>query len=261
MARTKRDPEARMRLIEHLAEARKRLLLVAAGLVVGAVAGWFLFDPLLNAMAAPVQAMQESGRPAELNFTTVLSGFDMRMRMALFLSGIVTAPWWLYQAWAYVAPGLKRTEKRYVVGFLAAAIPLFLLGALAGWLMLPHAVGIFLSFTPEAGANLIDANTYLTFTMRLVTAFGIAFLFPVVMVLLNVIGVVKGRAFLRGWRWAVVGVFTFAALVNPLPDPWSMIALGTIMVGLYFAAVGITIANDRRVEKKRARLLEGGGAA
>ncbi|HHW83952.1 MAG TPA: twin-arginine translocase subunit TatC [Actinomycetales bacterium] len=250
-----------MRLVEHLAEARRRILLVVAGFAVGAVAGWFLFDPLLSAMAAPLEQVRESGRSAELNFTTVLSGFDMRMRMALFLSGLVTAPWWLYQAWAFVAPGLKRTEKKYVVGFMSAALPLFIGGAALGWLLLPHAVRVFLSFTPTEGVNLIDATTYLTFTMRLVTAFGIAFLFPVVMVVLNLIGVVRSRTYLKGWRWAVVGVFTFAALANPLPDPWSMIVLGAIMVSLYFAAVGIAYLNDRRVERRRAKLLEGGAPA
>lgn len=247
-----------MRLIEHFAEARRRILLVVIGLAVGAVVGWFLFDPLLSAMAAPLREIREGGRPAELNYTTVVSAFDMRMRMAIFLSGLITAPWWLYQAWAFVAPGLKRTEKRYVVGFLAAALPLFVAGAALGWLLLPHAVTIFLSFTPAEGANLIDANTYLTFTMRLVSAFGIAFLFPVVMVILNMIGVVKSRTYLRGWRWAVIGVFTFAALANPLPDPWSMIALGAIMVSLYFAAVGITALNDRRRARRQKELLEGG---
>nr|NLD40972.1 twin-arginine translocase subunit TatC [Actinomycetales bacterium] len=250
-----------MRLLEHFAEARRRILLVVIGLAVGAVIGWFLFDPLLTAMTAPLREIREGGRSAELNYTTILSAFDMRMRMALFLSGLVTAPWWLYQGWAFVAPGLKRTEKKYVIGFLAGAVPLFVAGALLGWLLLPHAVTVFLSFTPSEGVNLIDANTYLTFTMRLVSAFGIAFLFPVVMVVLNLMGVVKAKTYLRGWRWAVVGVFTFAALANPLPDPWSMIALGGVMVTLYFAAVGIAALNDRRVAKRRAVLLEGGTPA
>lgn len=241
-----------MRLVEHFAEFRRRTLLVFAGIGVGAIAGWFLFDPVFNALAAPVQAMAEAGRAAELNFISVAGAFDMRMRVAFFSSFIITSPWWLYQVWAYVAPGLHKTEKRYVIGFLAGAIPLFLLGALLGWLLLPHAVGIFLSVTPEAGANLIDANLYLAFAMRLVLAFGIAFLFPVVMVILNLLGAVSGRTFLRSWRWAVVLIFAFAAIANPLPDPWSMIALGTIMVGLFYAAAAIAVVHDRRKARTAA---------
>ena len=95
--------------------------------------------------------------------------------------------------------------------------------------------------------------------MRLVMAFGIAFLFPVVMVILNLTGTVKARSYLRGWRWAVVAIFTFAAFANPLPDPWSMIALGAIMVGLYFGAVGLCALHDRRIEKRRVRELTESG--
>lgn len=212
---------------------------------------------MFEALARPIVELQEAGRLAELNFTTVAAAFDMRMRVALFISGFITSPWWLYQLWAFIAPGLKKTEKRYVVGFLAAAIPLFIAGAALGWLLLPHAVGIFLSVTPVSGANIIDANTYFTFTMRIVSAFGVAFLFPVVMVVLNLLGAVRAKTYLKGWRWAVVIVFTFAAIANPLPDPWSMIALGGIMVALYFAAVGICALHDRRIARKQAMLLAG----
>lgn len=248
-----------MRLVEHFREFRSRVLAIVLGLLAGAVAGWFLFDPVFNSLAAPLEALGEEGRLAALNFTTVAAAFDMRMRVSLFIGMIITSPWWLYQIWAFLAPGLKRREKKYAVGFLAAAIPLFLAGAALGWWLLPHAVQIFLSVTPQTGTNLIDARTYLTFCLRLIGAFGIAFLFPVVMVVLNLLGVVKARTLRKGWRWAIVGIFTFAAFANPLPDPWSMIALGTIMVGLFYAAVGIAALNDRSRRKKReARAAEAG---
>ncbi len=244
-----------MRLVEHFREFRSRVLWIVLGILLGAVAGWFIFDPVFNALAAPLEGLGEEGRLAALNFTTVASAFDMRMRVALFIGMIITSPWWLYQIWAFLAPGLKKKEKRYAVGFVSAALPLFLAGAALGWWLLPHAVEIFLSVTPSAGTNLIDARTYLTFCLRLIGAFGIAFLFPVVMVVLSLLGVVKGRTLLKGWRWAVVGIFTFAAFANPLPDPWSMIALGSIMVGLYFAAVGIAYLIDRRRAKRKAKRL------
>ncbi len=241
-----------MLLQEHFREFRSRVLWVVVGLLLGAVGGWFLFDPVFNSLAAPIVAMQEAGHQAELNFTTVASAFDMRMRVSLFLGALVTSPWWLYQMWAFVAPGLKRTEKKYVLGFTAATIPLFLLGAAMGWFLLPHAVSIFMSVTPDAAVNFIDARTYLTFSMRLILAFGVAFLFPVVMIGLNMMGIVRGRTFQRGWRWAVVLMFTFAAFANPLPDPWTMIALGIIMTGLYYVAVWLCILHDRRADRRRA---------
>ncbi|NLI19827.1 MAG: twin-arginine translocase subunit TatC [Actinomycetales bacterium] len=241
-----------MLLQEHFREFRSRVLLVVVGLLLGAVGGWFLFDPVFNSLAAPVREMQEAGREAALNFTTVASAFDMRMRVSLFLGALITSPWWLYQMWAFLAPGLKRNEKKYVVGFTAATIPLFLLGAAMGWFLLPHAVAIFMSVTPDAAVNFIDARTYLTFSMRLILAFGVAFLFPVVMIALNLMGLVRGRTFQRGWRWAIVLMFTFAAFANPLPDPWTMIALGLMMTALYYLAVWLCILHDKRVDRRRA---------
>lgn len=241
-----------MRLVEHFAEFRSRILLIFGGIFVGGVAGWFLFDPVFAALSAPILELQQAGRLAVLNFGTIAGAFDMRIRVSLFIALIITSPWWIYQVWAFVGPGLHAGEKRYVSGFLGAAIPLFLLGASLGWLMMPHAVELFLSITPTQGANLIEANTYLTFTMRLVLAFGIAFLFPVVMVILNLMGVVSAAGLLRGWRWAVVLIFTFAAFANPLPDPWSMIALGLIMVAMFFIAVGIAAIVDRSRARRAA---------
>lgn len=241
-----------MRPIEHFREFRRRILLIALGLLVGAVVGWYLFDPAFAALALPIRQVQQAGHSAQLNFTTVAGAFDMRMRVALFLAAIVSAPWWLYQLWAFVAPGLRRTEKRYVLGFLGSAVPLFALGALVGWLVLPHAVEILLSLTPTDGTSLLDARTYLTFCMRVILAFGIAFLFPIVLVALSAMGVLTARTMLKGWRWAVVLVFTFAAVANPLPDPWTMIALGVMMTALYFAAVGVAWLFDRRRATRRA---------
>ena len=242
-----------MPLTEHLREFRSRTLLSVLGLLAGAVGGWFLFDPVFNGLAQPILDLQEQGLNATLNFTTVAAAFDMKMRIALFIGAFISSPWWIYQMWAFIAPGLKRTEKHYVLLFTAATIPLFLAGAALGWFLLPHAVTIFISFTPDAAANFIDARTYLTFCMRLVLAFGIAFLFPVVMVILNLLGVVRGSSFLRGWRWAVVLIFTFAAFANPLPDPWTMIALGLIMVGLYYGTIGLCVLNDRRRDRRAAQ--------
>lgn len=243
-----------MRLVEHFTEFRRRMLLIAAGLLIGMIGAWFLVDPVFDALQAPVLMIQDESRSASLNFGTITSAFDMRIRVALFLGVILTAPWWIYQLWAFIAPGLRRTEKKYVLLFLGAGTPLFLAGAFAGWAILPHAVTVLTAMTPEGGSNLMDARTYLTFAMRMILAFAIAFLFPVVMIALNLMGVAKAKTLLKGWRWAVVLIFTFAAIANPLPDPWSMIALGGIMTLLYFGAVGIAALVDRSRAKKAKKL-------
>lgn len=240
----------RMPLRAHLRELRRRLGWVALGLALGAAAGWLLYPPVFEALIRPLRELaQERDEVVAINFSGLLASFDIQLQVSLFLGVVLTSPWWIYQLWAFVTPGLTHRERRYAVGFLAAAVPLFLAGGAIAWWALPHAVRLLLSFTPPGATNLIDAPTYLSFVMRVVLAFGIAFLLPVVMVALDLVGVVRGRMWLRAWRWAVVGIFTFAAIATPTPDPWTMLLVAAPMVLLYFGAVWVCLLHDRRVAR------------
>lgn len=242
-----------MPLLEHLLELRKRFILIAVGLVVGAVLGWFAYDPLLAALQAPLEAASETtGAVVTLNFTGLTSALDIKIRAALFLSVFLTSPWWLYQVWAFVTPGLTSRERRFAVTFVAAATPLFVGGGLVAWFVLPHAVEILAGFVPEGSSNFNNAQEYLTFVMQLVLAFGLAFMSPVVLVVLNLAGIVTGRALLGAWRWAVLIAFTFAAVMTPTPDALTMILVALPVCALYFAAVGLALLHDRRVERRYA---------
>lgn len=247
-----RNPEARMRLVEHLRELRRRVLLALAGIAVMAVVGWFLYEPVFDAIQAPVLAVDDAGLNAALTFTTPAAAFDMKVRVSLWVATFLASPWWLYQVWAYIAPGLTRSEKRRSLLFVIAGVPLFLGGAVLAWMVLPNAIRVLTQFTPEGALNYMPATDYVRFVMRVVLAFAIAFLVPLVMVLLNAIGLVSARALLGGWRWAVLLVFVFAGIASPTPDPWTMIALAVPMCALYFAAVGIAALHDRRAERRRA---------
>lgn len=245
-----------MALREHLLELRKRLFLAACGLVAGALVGWFLYEPLLDALQAPLQqAAEEQGKVISLNFSGMASALDMKVKVSLFLGVLVSCPWWLYQLWAFITPGLTSKERHYAFGFLGASVPLFLGGALLAWWVLPHAVGILAGFVPDDATNLADAQGYLSFVMRLVLAFGLAFVMPVILVVLNFAGMMRASTMVRGWRWAVLLAFVFAAVMTPTPDALTMIFVALPICGLYFGALGISYLHDRRADKRDAARL------
>ena len=242
-----------MPLRAHLAELRKRVVLAAGGLVVGGVVGWIVYPKVFEILQAPVVALHSArGQLIALNFNGVVSGFDMQIKVSLFVGVLVSSPWWLYQLWAFITPGLTRRERIVTVGFLAAAVPLFLVGAVLAWWLLPKAVALLTGFTPADSTNLISAPEYLTFVMRMVLAFGAGFLLPVVMVALTMAGVVAGRTWLAGWRVAVLLAFVFGAVATPTGDAISMLVLAIPISGLYFAAVGVAIVLDRRKARRAA---------
>jgi sec-independent protein translocase protein TatC len=242
-----------MPLMDHLRELRNRVLLAASGLAVGAVVGWFVYNPLFEALQRPILnlAKQRSSQVV-INFSGVATSLDMQIKVALFAGVILSSPWWIYQLWAFIAPGLSRRERRYTLAFVAAGVPLFLGGAWVAWWLLPKAVAVLTGFTPQGAANIIDAQTYLGFVMRMVLAFGVAFLLPVVMVGLTLAGMVRARVWLAGWRWAVLLSALFAAMATPTGDALSMFVLMGPMVVLYFTAVGVGAVIDRRRDARRA---------
>ena len=250
--------DGRMPLREHLLELRKRVGRAALGLALGAVLGWVLYPTVFSILQAPVVSLQEDqGQLIGLNFGGVLAAFDMQLKVSIFVGVLVSSPWWVYQLWAFITPGLTHRERLITVGFIAAAVPLFLTGAFLAWWLLPKAVGVLTGFTPSDAWNLISAQEYLTFVMRMVLAFGAGFLLPVVMVALTMVGVVEGRTWLNGWRVAVMLAFLFGAVATPTGDAVSMLVLAIPITALYFVAVGIGIYLDRR----RARRLAAEDAA
>lgn len=236
-----------MPLREHLREFRSRLIKIGIAVTLGAIAGWFIYDPLITALKAPLVAVaHQRDVLVDINYGEIASPFNLKLKISFLIGVAVASPVWLYQLWAFVVPGLTKREKRYALGFVAAALPLFAAGLGLAWLVLPNAIVFFAEFVPADSTQLIDADRYLTFVTQIFLAFGIAFVVPVLLVALNMVGVVSGRSLANSWRIAVFLVFLFAAIASPSPDAGSMIALAMPMVGLYLVAVGIALLNDRR---------------
>lgn len=254
--RKRRDSNGRMSLGEHLVELRKRLFISAVAIVVGLVGGWILSGLVWDVLRMPIQQLIDAGREATIAYGDITGAFDTKMQISLFVAVLIASPVWLYQIWAFVAPGLTRREKLYGVAFLGAAVPLFLGGAYAGWSVLPNIVKLMASFQPDQDAFYLNARNYLDFAIKLLLAVGIGFVMPVFLVLLNFMGVVRGASILKSWRVALLVILLFAAIATPAADLMSMFLLAVPIVVLYFAAAGISILHDRRVDKKRAAELE-----
>ena len=254
-SRRKDNPEARMSIGDHLRELRQRLFVSAAGVMVMTVVGYLVYERAFALITRPIEQANAKGAHLTLNFDTILASFDMKLEVSIWLGVLLSSPLWMYEFWAFVGPGMTRKEKAYTWAYGTAGLFLFLAGAALGIWVMPHAVSILTSFIPSGPtAGVIGANLYLSFVMRMVLAFGIAFLLPEVLVALNMLGLMQGKTMLKGWRWAIVGIVTFMAIVNPMPDPWSMIFMSLPIAGLYFLACFISIRHDKRVEKKRAEL-------
>lgn len=261
-AREKRgaDRDRRMSLGQHLIELRKRLFRSAIGVVLGAIAGWFVYPWVWEGLRAPIEVIAESSK-AVLVYPGVTSAFDVHMQIAIYAGILISSPIWLYQIFAFLVPGLTGKEKRYTFGFVFTAIPLFLAGCVAGWFVVPHIVILLNTFVPEQDAAFIDAKDYLGFVLKLILAVGVAFVLPVFLVLLNFVGVISGRAILKGWRIAILLITLFTAIATPAADPFSMFLLAIPMIVLYFIAVGIAYWHDAIGARRLKRLESDVGTA
>lgn len=246
----KRD--RRMSLGEHLREARKRLIIAVIGLAAGMVIAFIVTDPIINFLTEPIRIIDEErgGDFAELMFTGIASGFNLRIRMALSIGLLLSAPVWLWQIWAFVMPGLTKKEIRYTLAFVGAAIPLFFAGGYVAVLVAPHVIEVMSNFVPEIGVNFFDSDYYYDFILKFVLVIGVSFVLPVFMVALNLAGVMSGAAMLKGWRVAILVASLFAAIATPAADIGSMLLLAGILVVLYFAAALLSLLFDRRKKKR-----------
>ena len=243
-----------MSLGAHLVELRKRLMLAALALLVGMVVAFIVADPVIHFITEPIRIITEKRGDdfSALNFESVTSAFDLRMRIAFSIGLFISAPVWLWQIWAFIMPGLTRKEVRYTIGFVAAAVPLFFGGCYLGMVIMPHVIELMWGFTPEGGTNFYKAQEYYDFVFKLMIVIGVSFVLPVFLVALNLAGIMSGRAILKGWRVAIIIATVFAALATPAADVVSMLMLAGILIVLFFAAAGLSLLFDRRKRKRDA---------
>lgn len=253
-----------MSLADHLRELRYRLIVSSLAIVVASLLTAIWYDQLYQVLMRPyllAVEMLASTNP-NLDPTTVISGVStplmLAFRVCLVAGLVLSSPVWLYQLWSFIVPALLAKEKRYALGFLAAAVPLFLLGVVIGYSIMPQGISVMLSFTPSSIpiTNLLEVNDFLGLTLQLMVIFGLGFVMPVVVVGLNLIGVVSAKQLAKVRTYVLFGTFVFGAAATPSTDPFSMLALALPMALLYLAAELVCRIHDRR--KAKAAVAAGG---
>ncbi len=243
--------DGRMALADHLRELRARLMRVVAALLVAIVVALFFYDELLRLIFEPYRVAVS--RLPGVKTQPTIGGVGGPLLLQLKLSGvtaiIATCPYWLYQIWAFILPGLHSHEKKWTRIFAAIAGPLFLLGVAVGYYALPKGLEVLIGFTPVDLTNLVEFSEYFSFMTRMLLVFGVAFEIPLFVLLLNLAGVVSGKTLGAYRPWIVVGTFVFAAIATPSTDPFSMVLLAAPMTVLFFVSEVIA----RLVDRRRAR--------
>ena len=241
--------DGRMALADHLRELRARLLRVVLVLVIGVVVALFFYNQLLALVYEPYK-VAASRLSDETTTIATINGVGGPLLLQLKLSGLAavigTSPYWLYQIWAFIVPGLHPHERRWTRLFAAVAGPLFFVGVAVGYYVLPKGLQVLIGFTPVNLTNLVEFGEYFSFMTRMLLVFGVAFEIPLFVVLLNLAGVVSGRTLGSYRPWIVVGTFVFAAVATPSTDPFSMLMLAIPMTLLFLVSEVIARLVDRR---------------
>jgi sec-independent protein translocase protein TatC len=250
------DSEGRMPLIEHLRELRNRLLKAAIALVLAMVVGFVFFHPIWNFVTHPFCSATIRGHQGctqigdQLVVTGVFDPFMVRVKVAFFVGLVLASPVWLYQVWAFIAPGLYRREKKWAYLFVAVAAPLFAAGAVLAYVVMSRGLKYLLGLTPKGVVNLPSIDTYLSYFQGMILGFGLAFELPLVLVILNMAHILTHARFAKWRRLMLFAAFLFAGIANPSPDPISMLLLAIPCVILVEVAEVVIWLNDRR----RARI-------
>ena len=245
-----------MSLVAHLTELRNRIAKsLLALLLATAVAFWwydhglgeFIRAPYCNLPAGLRYGGKDTG--CGLLITDVFGGVFIRLKVAFLAGAVLSAPFWLYQLWAFVTPGLKRKEKRYGIGFVAVSTVLFAAGAVLAYISLAKGLQLLLSLAGDGVIVALTAQDYIGFVLSLLVAFGVSFEVPLIAIALNLVGVLPYSVLAKSRRWIFFLTIVFAAFVTPTQDPFTMLLMAGPMILLFEGAIQIA----RVVDKRRAR--------
>jgi sec-independent protein translocase protein TatC len=227
-----------MTLFEHLAELRKRLIVSIVAVIAGMVAIWFLYGPIVHFMEHPYRLYfahhpSKNVFQGQLIVTGPLEGFTTRLKVCGYGGAVLAAPVLIWEIWRFVTPGLYKNEKRYIVPFMAAAIVLFACGVATAILVFPKAIDWLSGASGPGIVPVLSASGYFTLYVAMCVVFGVVFLYPLLLVVLMLVGVVPSATWRKWRRPAIVVLSVVAAVATPSSDPFSFFAMAIPLVLLY----------------------------
>ena len=243
-----------MSLMEHLDELRKRIVHSSIYLAVGFFVCWFIRNPLVNFIQAPLTHIGKT-----LVFTHPMDPLNLQLQVSLVGGAILASPFILFQVWLFIAPGLYQKERRFVVPFMAATVGLFLGGAAFGYFyVLPGALKILIvdfgkNFTP-----MVTIDEYSSFFLSIILGLGISFEMPILIFFLAMFGIVSPKFLWKNMRYAILAIFLVAAIITPSPDPWTMCIYAVPMLALYLIGIGVAwwVHPSRRKAKEAKKAAQ-----
>ena len=246
------NPDGRMPLMDHLRELRNRVVKMALAVLVGAGVAWAFYDRIWSFVQRPycqaVNGCKVNVPGHSLILSGVMDGFYLHIKVSIIAAIVVTSPIWLYQLWAFIAPGLYSKEKRWTYLFMGTAVPLFALGCFFAFLAMSRGLKFFIGMSGGL-LNLFTADTYIGYWVAIIIGFGLCFEVPLFLVILNLARVITHERF-RKWRRLIIFlVFVFAGIASPSPDPLTMLLLGGVVVLLVEVAEVLIFINDRRYNR------------
>jgi sec-independent protein translocase protein TatC len=226
-ARTPGD-DATMTLLEHLEELRSRIIAIAITIVLGGIVGFVLSEPIIAILRAALPEGQDT-----LIQISVGESLAVRLRVALYVGIAIAVPVILYQVWRFVTPGLTRRERRLIWPMLIGAVVLFAVGIGLGYFVMPYALEFLLGLALPGVETQLRLSEYVSFASTVMLAFGLAFQFPILLLLLARVGILNYRFLSSRRRWAVLAIVLFAIIATPGGDPLSSIVLSLVMYALF----------------------------
>ena len=251
--------DGRMALADHFRELRARLLRAITVLIVAIIVALVFYDQIFDFVTAPyrdaLSQLVHKNIDSRLISSDIGGPLMIQLKLCSFVAIGATSPYWLWQIWAFILPGLNPRERKWSWVFIAVAGPLFIAGMALGFYIMPKGLAVLISFTQSEVSNLVDVGRLIGFMTQMLLVFGLAFEIPLFVVMLNLVGVLPGRVLARYRPWIVLGTFVFAAVATPSTDPISMCFLAAPMLVLF----GISEVITRAIDRARARRAEAQG--